>query len=95
MAMEILSTRSIEMLALVASVVMPLFNIPLIVRILQRKSSADLSLGWLWGVWTSMLLMLPWAFVTTDTVLRVFSIVNFVLFSGVAYAVMKYRPKQG
>ncbi len=83
------------MLALVASVVMPLFNIPLIVRILQRKSSADLSLGWLWGVWTSMLLMLPWAFVTTDTVLRVFSIVNFVLFSGVAYAVMKYRPKQG
>jgi len=85
--------HSIETLALVASVVMPLFNIPLIVKILQRKSSGDLSLGWLWGVWTSMLLMLPWAFVTKDTVLRTFSIVNFVLFSGVAYAVMRYRPK--
>lgn len=84
----------LETLALVASVLMPLFNIPLIVRILQRKSSGDLSLGWLWGVWTCMMLMLPWAFVTKDTVLRVFSVVNFTLFSGVVYAVMRYRPQK-
>lgn len=76
-----------------ASVVMPLWNIPLIIRVIQRKSSADLSLGWLWGVWTCMLLMLPWAMVTRDMVLRVFSITNFVLFSGVVVAVMKCRPK--
>ncbi len=81
----------VELLAMVASVVMPLWNIPLIVTIIQRQSSEDLSLHWLWGVWVCMLLMLPWAFITTDKVLRVFSVINFVLFSGVAIAVMKYR----
>ncbi|MEI6438309.1 MAG: hypothetical protein WCO69_06140 [Candidatus Omnitrophota bacterium] len=83
----------VEALALVASVVMPLWNIPLIVQIIRRKSSDDLSLWWLWGVWTCMLLMVPWAFITTDRVLRVFSGINFVLFSGVAIAVMKYRKR--
>ncbi len=82
-----------ELLALVASVVMPLWNIPLIVKIVERKSSDDLSQYWLWGVWTCMLLMVPWAFMTTDKVLRVFSIINFILFSGVAVAVMKYRKR--
>jgi hypothetical protein len=40
-----------------------------------------------------MALMVPWGFITKDTVLRVFSIVNIVLFSGVVMAVMKYRKK--
>ena len=85
--------RPLELLALVASVVMPLWNIPLIVKIVGRKSSSDLSLYWLWGVWTCMLLMVPWAFFTADKVLRVFSLINFVLFSGVAVVVMKYRKR--
>ncbi|MBF0595296.1 MAG: hypothetical protein HQL22_10065 [Candidatus Omnitrophica bacterium] len=84
-------SHTFELLALVASVVMPMWNIPLIVQIFRRKSSADLSLYWAWGVWTCMLLMVPWAFITSDQVLRVFSIINFVLFSGVVIAVMKYR----
>lgn len=87
------NTHPVELLALVASVVMPLWNIPLIIKIVQRKSSEDLSLSWMWGVWTCMLLMVPWAFITTDKVLRVFSIVNFILFSGVAVAVVKYRKR--
>ena len=81
----------LEGLALVASVVMPLWNIPLIVKVFKRKSSDDLSLFWLWGVWACMLLMLPWAMVTHELVLKVFSFVNFVLFSGVVVAVMKHR----
>lgn len=81
----------LELLALVASVVMPLWNIPLIVKIVQRRSSDDLSFFWLWGVWACMLLMLPWAVVTQETVLKVFSSVNFILFSGVVIAGMKYR----
>ena len=81
----------LEILALVASVVMPIWNIPLIVKILQRRSSHDLSLSWLWGVWGCMLLMVPWAFVTRDIVLKAFSFVNFILFSGVVVVVMKYR----
>lgn len=86
-----------ELLALAASVIMPMWNIPLILKIVQRKSSEDLSLHWLWGVWGCMLLMVPWALLTTDKVLKVFSLVNITLFSGVAFVVMKYRkaPSNG
>ena len=86
--------HAFEVLALVASVLMPFSNIPLIVKIMQRRSSNDLSLTWLWGVWTCMLLMLPWAFVTKDVVLRVYSFINFVLFSGVVVVVMKFRSRK-
>ena len=82
-----------ELLALVASVTMPLWNIPLVVKIVRRKSSEDLSLSWVLGVWTCLLLMLPWAAVTKDTVLKAFSFVNFVLFSAVFCAVLKYRKR--
>jgi uncharacterized protein with PQ loop repeat len=86
-----MTMHPLELLALAASVIMPLWNIPLIVKIIQRKSSEDLSLFWVWGVWVCMLLMVPWALVTRELVLKVFSFVNFVLFSGVLVAVMKYR----
>jgi uncharacterized protein with PQ loop repeat len=86
-----MTMHPLELLALIASVVMPLWNIPLIVKIIQRKSSDDLSLSWVWGVWTCMLLMVPWALVTQELVLKVFSFVNFFLFSGVLFVVMKYR----
>ena len=46
-----MTMQPLELLALVASVVMPLWNIPLIVKIFRRKSSNDLSLSWVWGVW--------------------------------------------
>ncbi len=83
--------QPLEFLALVASVVMPLFNIPLIVKIVRRKSSDDLSLYWLFGIWGCILLMLPWALVTRDVVLRAFGVMNFLLFSAVVVAVLKYR----
>ncbi len=87
--------QPLELIALIASVVMPLWNIPLIVKIMRRRSSDDLSLSWLWGVWTCMLLMVPWGLVTQDKVLRAFSLVNFGLFSGVVFIVMKYRSPHG
>jgi hypothetical protein len=83
--------QGFEWLALAASVIMPLWNIPLILQIIRRRSSCDLSLYWLWGVWGCMLLMLPWAFIATDKVLKVFSITNFILFSAVVVVVMKFR----
>jgi hypothetical protein len=83
-----------EFLALVASVVMPLFNIPLVVKIARRKSSDDLSLSWLYGIWGCMLLMVPWALSTKDIVLRVFGIMNFLLFSSVVIVVLKYRHRR-
>jgi uncharacterized protein with PQ loop repeat len=83
--------KPFEFLALAASIIMPLFNIPLIVKIIRRKSSDDLSLSWLFGIWGCMLLMLPWAFSTSDIVLRVFGITNFILFTAVVVTVLKYR----
>ena len=86
--------QALETLALIASVMMPLWNIPLIVRIVQRKSSKDLSVAWFLGVWICMLLMVPWAFVTKDIVLKVFSFVNVSLFSMVGFVIFKYRKKK-
>lgn len=82
--------HSLELLALVSSVALPLWNIPLLIRVVQRKSSSDMSLPWVWGVWGSIFLMLPWAAITTDIVFKVFSFVNFVLFSIVLVVILKY-----
>ena len=81
----------IEHISLVASIVMPLFNIPLIVKIVRRRSSADISMSWVMGVWICALLMAPSGFTSTDLVWRCFNIVNLVLFTGVVIAVWRYR----
>ena len=52
----------IENIGLMASIVMPLFNIPLIVKIVRRRSSADISMSWVMGVWSCALLMAPSGF---------------------------------
>ena len=80
-----------EIIGLVASVAMPLFNIPLIVRIIHRRSSADISMSWAMGVWICALLMAPSGFTSKDLVWRCYNIVNLVLFSGVVVAVWRYR----
>ncbi len=81
----------IEQVGLVASIGLPLWNIPLIIRIVQRRSSADLSMIWVMGVWVCSLLMVPSGFMSKDIVWRSFSIVNAVLFTGVVIAAFKYR----
>ena len=70
---------------------MPLFNIPLIIRIIRRRSSADISVSWVMGVWICALLMAPSGFTSKDVVWRSFNIVNLVLFTGVVIAVWRYR----
>ena len=82
---------TLEIIGLVASVVMPLWNIPLIVKIVKRKSSADISLSWVMGVWVCALLMAPSGFISKDIVWRCFNIVNLILFTGVVIAVLRYR----
>lgn len=74
-----------------ASIIMPLFNIPLIIKIWKRKSSSDLSLVWTYGIWGSIIVMLPASLISPDPVLRIFGVTNFVLFSGVVFSVMKFR----
>jgi len=84
----------IHKIALVAGIILPLWNIPLVVRVIKRKSSDDISIFWALGVWICMVLMAPSAFVSEDIVWRVFNIVNIVLFSIVVVIVLLYRRRK-
>lgn len=81
----------IEKIALAAGIILPFCNIPLIIKIIRRRSSKDISIFWVLGVWTCLALMAPAAFVSKDIVWRTFSIINFILFSLVAIFVFIYR----
>ncbi len=80
-----------KQIALIAAIVLPFWNIPLIMRIIKRRSSRDISIYWVIGVWTCFLLMLPAGLASTDEVWRIFNIVNFVLFSVVFCVVLFYK----
>lgn len=80
-----------EKLALVAAIVLPLWNIPLIVRVVKRRSSRDISIYWVLGVWTCFLLMAPEAFRSSDPIWRIFNIVNLIFFTAVVIVVLAYR----
>jgi len=82
-----------EKIAFLAAVTLPLWNIPLIVRIIKRKSSKDISIYWALGVWVSFLLMAPEAFNSPDRVWRAFNIMNLILFTAVVIAVLVYRKR--
>ena len=81
----------VKILGLIAAVVLPFWNIPLIVRIGRRKSSKDVSLWWILGVFTCLVLMLPSGLASEDTVFKLFSIVNIVFFGAVVIQVIRYR----
>lgn len=81
----------IQKVALVAAIVLPLWNLPLIYRVIQRKSSRDISLSWALGVWVCLTLMAPSAFVSKDFVWKIYNMINFVLFSCVTITVLIYR----
>ncbi|HBO96513.1 MAG TPA: hypothetical protein DE315_02235 [Candidatus Omnitrophica bacterium] len=78
-------------IGVVAAAVLPLFNIPLIIRIVKRGSSEDISLSWAVGVWVCILLMAPSGFTSQDVVWRTFNYTNLLLFTGVAFVTVKYR----
>ncbi len=74
----------------------------LIIKI--KKSKAGLSSGrcehnqlllvtltWALGIWGSIILMLPASLISSDPVFKVFGILNFLLFSGVLFVVLKFR----
>ncbi len=84
----------VERIGVVSAVVMPLFNIPLILRLRQRKSSGDISISWALGVWVCILLMTPQAFRSHDPAFRSFGVVNLVFFSAVTFFVLKYRARR-
>jgi uncharacterized protein with PQ loop repeat len=85
----------IEQVGLVAGVALPLFNIPLIARLIKRKRSDDLSLSWAVGVWVCILLMTPQALRSSDIAFRYFGLMNIAFFSFVVFFVLKYRLRPG
>lgn len=83
----------IQTIGLIASIILPFFNIPLMLRMIKRRSSEDLSLVWAIGVWICLTLMLPAGWTSTDTVFHTFTAVNFTLFSGVVAVAIFFRIK--
>ncbi|MBU4304093.1 MAG: hypothetical protein KJ893_00480 [Candidatus Omnitrophica bacterium] len=81
-------------IAFIAAIVLPLWNIPLIVRIVRRKSSQDISLLWAFGVWGCLLLMFPAALKSTDIVWKAFNISNLILFSAVVFTAVLFRSRK-
>jgi uncharacterized protein with PQ loop repeat len=80
-----------EKISFLAAVTMPIWNIPLIVRVIKRRSSSDISLGWVFGIWISFLVMAPGAYLSHDLTVKGFAYSNIVCFSVVVFVVMRYR----
>ena len=75
----------IQTVGLVSSIIMPFFNIPLIVRIIQRRSSEDISLVWVVGAWICVVGMLPSSLQSPDPVLIAFGILRNLHFAPFAW----------
>lgn len=82
-----------RILGAVAGGAMPLFNIPLVVRIWRRKSCEDLSLAWVFGIWGCIVLMFPSSIRSDDWVLKIFGISNLIFFSMVVVVVVYFRSR--
>ena len=81
----------IKFLGLVAALTLPLWNIPLILKISRRKSSKDFSLWWAFGVWVTLVLMLPSALVSQDFVFKAFNVANLAIFTVVVIQILRHR----
>ena len=85
-----------EAVSTVAAAALPLFDIPLIFHIIKRKSSADISVSWIVGLWICSVGMAPAAILSSeDIVWKTFNIVNVILLTGVLWAVLYYRKGSG
>lgn len=77
--------------AAVAGFMLPLFNIPLAIKIYRQKSAKSFSLIWAIGLQVCTFLMLPQVLVSPDLSYKIFGITNFLLFAVVFVLVMRYR----
>jgi len=82
----------LKTLGVISSILLPLFNIPMIVRIIRRRSSEDISLVWTVGIWLCIMGMLPDSLVSGDIVLKLLEILSAVFFSGVLVTVLYFHP---
>ena len=81
----------VEGVSTVCAVTMPLWNIPLIIKICKRRSSQDLSLVWVIGVWLSIVGMLPSVLSSSDMVYKFFGIMNVTMFTCVTIVAIRFH----
>jgi uncharacterized protein with PQ loop repeat len=83
----------VKIIGAVAGALMPMFNIPLIMKIRARKSAKDISLAWAWGIWICIVLQTPAALMSSDIAFKSFGFTNIFLFSGVMFCVLKFHKQ--
>jgi len=74
-----------------AAIMLPLWDIPLIIQVVKRKSSQDISIIWSAGIWATAVLMAPAAFISHNPIAIGFNIANVTMLSAVLVVVIKYR----
>jgi uncharacterized protein with PQ loop repeat len=74
-----------------ASIALPLWDIPLMVRVIRRRSSQDISMSWAFGIWATAVMLAPSAFISGDKMAIAFNIANVIMLTGVLIVVFKYR----
>jgi hypothetical protein len=84
--------KVIQTIGMLSGLIMPVFNVPLIVRIVYRRSSGDISLIWVIGVWICVMAMLPASLQSSDPVLLLFGIANSLFFTAVFLTVLYFHP---
>lgn len=82
-----------EIVGFTASIILPFFNIPLMIRIIKRRSSDDISITWAAGIFGSLLLMEPAALISPDIIFKVFATLNVIIYFGVFFLVIYFRIK--
>ena len=82
----------IQTLGMVSGIMMPFFNLPLMLRIIRRRSSQDISLVWVVGVWFCVMGLLPSSLQSPDPILLAFGVVNALFFTGVFLSVLYFHP---
>ena len=85
--------RWIEKIGVISAIILPFFNIPLILHLIRRKSSGDFSLSWALGVWACIALMTPQSLRSADPAFHSYGVLNLVFFSAVALLIIKYRRR--
>ena len=86
-----MASSIVSSVGMVAAVVLPFWNIPLIVTIQCRRSSKDISRSWAFGVFICLVLMLPSGLQSSDLIFKVFSVMNVILFSAVLIQVVRFQ----
>lgn len=81
----------IEKMALIGAIALPLWNIPLILHIIKRKSADDISMPWVVGVWVCIVMMFPSGINLPDLVWRIYNWINITCFTMVLVTVLYYR----